>query len=142
MLKDIDFTPAEKLYCDFVAWTERNLHIERITEEFLQTIIPQAEKFFKLCVLPELLGRWFTRSHGCQVPHDVADELQTEEDNGTWCYCQQPKSGDMICCDSKGCSIRWFHLGCLQMAESPRGKWLCPTCHASNKKDKKSKRKH
>ena len=35
--------------------------------------------------------RWFIRSHGCQVPCDVADELEMEEDSGTWCYCEQPK---------------------------------------------------
>ena len=75
----------QRLYCDFVVWTEGNLHVEHIAknEAFLQTIIPQAEKFLELCILPELLGKWLTRSRGCQVPCDVADELEMEEDNGT-----------------------------------------------------------
>ena len=68
------------------------------------------------------------------MPCDVDDELETGEDNGTWCYCKQLKGGDMVYCESSGCSIKCFHLECLQMAESPHGKLLCPTCHASIKK--------
>ena len=126
---------TQRLYCDFVVWTEGNLHIERISkdEAFLKDIIPRAEKFFKLCVLPELLGKWFTRSHSCQVPRHGGNELEVEEDNGTWCYCKEPKGGDMVCCENNGCSIKWFHLECLQITESPSGKWFCPTCHASRK---------
>ena len=133
---------SQRAYCDFVVWTEADVHVERITEDrpFLEVVIPVAEKFFKLCVLPELLGKWFTRTHGCSVPRDIG-EAETEEDNGSWCYCKQPKGGDMVCCESKGCNIKWFHLECLQMTESPRGKWVCPTCHATAKRGQKRKHK-
>ena len=101
---------TQRLYCDFVIWTESGLHIERITEDetFLNNIIPRAERFFKLCVLPELLGKWFTRSHSRQVPCDISDNTETEEDSGMWCYCRESKGGDMICCENKSCSVKWF----------------------------------
>ena len=113
---------THRLYCDFVVWAEANLHIERIIKDelILKEIIPRAEKFFKLCVLPELLGKWFTRSHGCQM--SCYNDPEIEEDSGTWCYCKLPKGGDMVCCENKFCCIKWFHLECLQMVESPCGK--------------------
>ena len=45
----------------------------------------------------------------------------------------------MIACDGKSCHISWYHLDCVGMTQSsvPRGKWLCPTCHAN--KHKKTK---
>ena len=130
---------SQRSYCDFVVWTEADVHVERVIEDkpFLDDVIPRAQKFFNLCVLPELLGKWFTRSHGCPVPRDIGEE-ETEEDDGSWCYCKLPKGGDMVCCEGRGC-IKWFHLECLQMVESPRGKWVCPTCHAIAKRGRKRK---
>ena len=39
-----------------------------------------SKEFFKLCVLPELLGKWFTRNRGSL--RDIG-EVEAEEDNGT-----------------------------------------------------------
>ncbi|XP_023217435.1 uncharacterized protein LOC111619842 [Centruroides sculpturatus] len=43
-------------YCDFVVWTEKSLHIERIYKDFTlwNSIIEKTRKFFKFCILPEL----------------------------------------------------------------------------------------
>lgn len=48
----LELYATQRSYCDFVVWTEDNLHIERISknETFLKEIIPWVEKFFKLCV--------------------------------------------------------------------------------------------
>ena len=45
----------------------------------------------------------------------------------------------MIACDGKSCAVTWYHLECLGITQLsvPRGKWLCPTCHAN--KHKKTK---
>ena len=40
-------------FCDFVVWTPREIHIERIPLD-IQTVVLQAKEFWKLCVLPEL----------------------------------------------------------------------------------------
>ena len=47
-------------FCDFVVWTQKELHIERLTldEALLKSALPTADKFVKTCILPELLGKW------------------------------------------------------------------------------------
>lgn len=36
----------------------------------------------------------------------------------------------MVACDSKNCSIEWFHLNCVGLDEVPDDstKWYCPNC--------------
>ena len=36
------------------------LHIT-LDEDLMKESVPKAERFYKLCILPELLGKWFTR---------------------------------------------------------------------------------
>ena len=102
-------------FCDFVVWTKDELHIERITldEALIESALPIAEKFYKLCILPELLGKWYTRKQSprdssVQPPRDPP--LQIEEDDGTWCHCKERKGGDMVACDNKSCTTTWLHL--------------------------------
>ena len=126
-----------RLFCDFVVWTPNEMHIERIAldKELFQTLLPTAKTFWKLCVLPELLGKWYTRQQ-CPDSQTTSLHTPTEEDSGKWCYCREDKGGEMIACDGKSCAVTWYHLECLQLSV-PRGKWLCPTCHAN--KHKKTK---
>lgn len=125
---------TRRTYCDFIVWREGDIHIERIKPDpnLLQPALQKAEQFFKLSILPEIVGKWFTRSHIPLPPAQVSDI--DEEDRGVWCYCQESKGGDMIGCDNKSCPIKWFHLICLSMKAVPTGKWLCPTCHLQKKK--------
>ncbi|XP_034094372.1 uncharacterized protein LOC117561180 isoform X3 [Gymnodraco acuticeps] len=50
-------------YCDFVVWTKKDLFVERIVRDvdLWDNIIPRVERFFRLCVLPEVLGQQLTR---------------------------------------------------------------------------------
>ena len=123
------------MYCDFVVWSSDELHIERITvdKQLIQTALPVAEGFVKLCVLPELLGKWYTRT---QPRRDLAP-LLTEEDKGNWCSCKECKGGEMVACDNKSCLTVWFHLECVGLTDVPRGKWYCPTCKCAKKKTSK-----
>ena len=84
---------TKRSFCDFVVWTNAEVHIERITldEDFIKSALPTAEKFFKLCILPELLGKWYTRKQLA-----LGQPLPTEEDDRSWCYCREDKGGDMI----------------------------------------------
>lgn len=43
-------------FCDFVVWTQKELHIERMTldETLITSALPAAKKFFNICILPEL----------------------------------------------------------------------------------------
>ena len=126
---------CEVEYCDFVVWTDKDIHIERIVpdSEFWEEALLKATKLFKVAVLPELVGRWFTRP----TPH--ADDQETmqngvmnaesDEEEGPWCYCQKHVEGsELIGCDNDKCKIVWFHMDCLKIVHPPQGEWYCPSC--------------
>jgi len=148
-------------YCDFCVCTfsgdeESTIHIERIYKNnrfWEDECIPRATAFFKTCLLPELLGSWYTRPH---LPHtDPESNGDTQSSTGalqddsqcssssqsgstvlpssshqTFCYCKGPEVGEMIGCDNDQCAIEWFHMKCLKISTSsiPKGKWYCPDC--------------
>lgn len=118
---------TKRNYCDFVVWNPTGLHVERLMpdQQIIQETSPKAEKFFRLCILPELVGKWFTRA---KVLPNTSSTIE-DSDDGKWCYCKESKGGTMIGCDNKHCTIKWFHTSCLQIQEPPTGKWLCPSCH-------------
>ena len=61
-------------YCDFVVWLENQVHVERIVrdESFLDHNIPIATKFWRLCTLPELMGKVYTVPRGTDDPQQPA----------------------------------------------------------------------
>lgn len=128
---------TKRNFCDFVVWSPNQLHIERVEadEQLIETAVPKSKTFWRLCILPELLGKWYTRTQTLKT------FPQSEEDSGTWCYCNENKGGEMIACDNKFCRLKWFHLECVGMSASgvPQGKWLCPSCHVSKSKNKRQK---
>jgi inhibitor of growth protein 3 len=62
------------------------------------------------------------------------DEEEEEEEGGEaddkrlYCICQQVSYGSMVGCDDKDCPFEWFHWGCVNLTEEPKGKWYCPVC--------------
>lgn len=46
-------------YCDFVCYTSKGIHIERILfdQNFFNTMIVKVTDFYRLCIVPELLAR-------------------------------------------------------------------------------------
>lgn len=148
---------CEVEYCDFVVWSEESMFYERISidTEFIDNAIKEAEPFIKLALLPELLGKWFSRqtvatsidstqiNQTLSTSDDNAPTTSTSSDNAqttsasddgaeVWCFCKQDESyGDMIGCDNPGCPIEWFHLSCLKLEQHqvPKSKWYCPLCH-------------
>ena len=141
----LQMVATKRSYCDFVVWSaSRELHIERIplNQAFIEEKLEQAEKLFWLAIIPELLGKWFTRNH-TKLPHivfttDDHDDPNKDDDDGTWCYCQIPKGGSMIEYENLECPIKWFHMSCLRMKNKPKKKWFCPTCHSSSGKHSKA----
>ena len=138
-------------YADFVVCTfpEDNkpvIHVERIMAdiEFWSQCVKKSTEFFTVCILPELLGRWYTRpcisSKGSTHPPGPSSEsipecssLSESQANSAakkYCYCQDSENdGDeMIACDYSHCAIEWFHTRCLKITTIPSGRWYCPTC--------------
>ena len=136
-------------YCDFVVWSEGDgILTERVLkdETFFQNIISDLEHFFVYGILPEIVGKWYTRYPAANsnklvlVPEVAEDDDDNEDYEKLWCYCNQPSYGEMIFCDHTSCPIKWFHCDCLRIRKIPKGSWKCPSCRKLPK-DKKTKPK-
>ena len=132
-------------YCDFCVCTfcgnSHGIYIERISRnsEFWDDCVAKASYFFTFCILPELLGKWYTRPY---VKHDCPEEsssssstaaietdsIHSSSHDRDYCYCGGTGGGLMIGCDNDGCAIEWFHMECLRIMTVPKGKWYCPDC--------------
>ena len=112
---------------------DMHLHIERITKDttLWHECVEKATHFFRICILPELLGKFYTKS-----PRDALNDSALHQPSALCtnerpiCYCQGPEEGKMIGCDNPNCKIEWFHFACLKITEAPKGKrkWYCPVC--------------
>ncbi|XP_066288919.1 uncharacterized protein [Branchiostoma lanceolatum] len=51
-------------YCDFVVWTKKGVYIERIlpNAEFWSNMTLKSKKFFDKAILPEIVGKWFSKT--------------------------------------------------------------------------------
>lgn len=104
------------------------MFVERLyLHDFLIEAIVAAGDFFSVAILPELLGRWYTRK--AVMPEAAIDDSGSS--SYIYCYCKEEKEGEMVCCDSENCPFgKWFHLSCLHLKKAPRSKkWYCPDCH-------------
>ena len=95
-------------YKYFVVWTEGEMAMERITidREFYKSVADRVELFFTYGVLPEIVGKWYTRKYVAnkdgvvQLPSRIEhkDTEYEEETTKSWCYCGEPSYGQMIMC--------------------------------------------
>lgn len=132
-------------YCDFVVWTTKDIHSERIEcdAEFWAEAKQKETQFFRLCVLPELVGHFYSRpSENVNENIDLSNVgIALEQSRDVWCYCQQGESDMMIACDNVDCRVKWFHTKCLMMRKIPKGKWMCPDCAKLHKFGRKKSTK-
>ena len=109
---------TQRSYCDFVLWTEKDVHIERIypDETFWLETVSRVKHFFITSILPELIGKFYSRTSesvsvpqtpspsgpSCSVslsdpgPSSSVPSIETDGDSTkTYCYCQGPEYGEM-----------------------------------------------
>ena len=114
-------------FCDFIVWTTKGLFVERIAPDpdFWTIATREAREFFVNGILPEIMGKWYTRA---LVP--CSKNLpSSDDDDAYWCICQQLiEDSTLIRCDNMNCKIKWYHPSCVQLKEIPQDKWLCPQC--------------
>ena len=117
---------TKRSYCDFFVWTEKDFHHERIRFDarFFENCLEESKKFFKHCILIEVLGKFYTVPRNTCLP--LAKTTATDRDS--YCYCEGPEEGDMIGCDNESCPYQWFHLECLDMKIPKTKKWFYPDC--------------
>ena len=151
---------TQRNYCDFVVWTEEDIHFECIypDESFWIENVTRVKQFFNAASLPELVGKFHSRgSESGSTPNSPVESLSqsavdptstpspltpSTSDTAKFCYCQGPGEGDMVGCDNPSCAYEWFHLRCLKLVSLPTSKhWYCPDCRKlSCFKRKKSKK--
>ena len=73
--------------------------------------VTNAEKLFSVGVLPELVGKWFSRNNQTlRFTHSDAGEEDFH------CYCATKNlnvNSEMTNCNNPSCPYKWFHLACL-----------------------------
>ena len=134
-------------YYDFVVWSEADVMVLRINpcDMFIKSAIERATEFFKYCILPELLGKWYSKApiYRCKAVHpreplvDITSSSQNDNALDKWCFCRSGESGVMIAYDNDDCPMQWFHTRCLKIKSIPKGKWYCPECRKVKKSSKK-----
>ena len=97
-------------YGDFVVWRENELIVHRIypDETFVNAVLEKATEFFQFGVLPELLEKWYSKSH-LYSADDSVETLPVSNDDfdlhpasqEQWCFCRTEEAGKMIACDNK-----------------------------------------
>nr|CAI5843862.1 unnamed protein product [Callosobruchus analis] len=97
-------------------WSPKDLFIELIFPDgdFWIRNFGRAYDFHKKVVLPELLGKYFTKSK----------HLDQQ-----WCLCQSDNDNRlMIQYENDCCNIQWFHLECVGLSDIPNELWYCESC--------------
>ncbi|CAC5424274.1 unnamed protein product [Mytilus coruscus] len=135
----------------FVVWTEKDLHLNKLffNTELWKEICDKSKHLFITAILPELIGKFYSRLPNRQplkpvVNNNLCEKESKSKDNEEklWCFCAQVESGKMIYCDNEECPIQWFHYTCLGISCAPRGKWYCPDCRKLSKfRTKRGKKK-
>ena len=130
-------------YCDFCVCTftgdEEGLFVEHIVKNvmFWDECVLKAEHFFHTGILPELLGRWYTRPRRTKETrdsqHDPSCSTSNQTDSRVHCYCSHPDEGEMIACDNENCVIEWFYMKSLKLKSVPKGDQYNIICQTSNK---------
>ena len=122
-------------YADFVVWTQKDIFVERIFPDalFCSECLQKANVFFKKCILPELIGKFYSRP--------ATADLKQHTD--IWCYCRgaEEEQQTVMKCDNDTCLLQWFHFDCLHMTKKPKGRWYCPECRKLDITKKRNNKK-
>ena len=121
------FTVKDRNFCDFVVCgidKEKKAHIvkERIYPDVKhwETVLPKLEIFWRICILPEILGRWYTRKCFIPVRSPYVDGI---------CFCRGQRDENVILCNNNECPYVEFHPSCLALDSVKILKtWFCPHC--------------
>ncbi|XP_078382523.1 uncharacterized protein LOC144665209 [Oculina patagonica] len=135
------FSAPNLQYDDFVVCAidkAKNIHLfvqrKYPDEQHWKFVVPKLETFWRICILPEIFARWYTRR--CTVPPTLPSK-------DAICFCRTEKDEDSISCCNKDCPYQRFHPSCLSLTSVAMPKtWYCPhCCRLPQFKRKKSSRK-
>lgn len=118
-------------YCDFVVFAfnasnQTVFYHERIYPDcaLWQSVQPKLTKFRRICILPEVLGCWYTRK--CHMPSLM--QVPAACNDNSICYCRKATEEETTTCSNPKCSLIKVHLSCLGISDQVPKMWYCPTC--------------
>ncbi|KAI8519156.1 hypothetical protein Bbelb_024130 [Branchiostoma belcheri] len=119
-------------YCDFVVCSVGDKKQAKITMERIypdldhwNRVVPKLTHFWRYCILPEILGRWYTQKR------DILVEPATTTSTNSVCFCRTTSDSPEVKCSNSTCPISTFHKSCLKISSEVPAKWLCPLCQVS-----------
>ena len=95
------------------------------------------EKFIVYQILPELLRKWYSRTH--VIPPKIRENVV---DNQNTCTCWNQNIVSDSTCSDKSCVIKTYHLSCNGLEVQPKGRWFCPYCTGKKKLERRNEKKH
>ena len=115
-------------YCDFVVCAVCNEKDTAIVQERIykdhkhwDDCLPKLITFWKTCILPEVLGRWYTR-------RITSPEGPSTSNLNSICFCRMDKQDTTATCANPACLYVTFHHSCLAISTSIPPTWYCPLC--------------
>ena len=101
----------------------------------MNTMSLKLKEFFLRGILPELIGRWFSRptptpqrTMGSENPvaHGAGERSSSDRSPAAFYHCSGVEHGQMVGCDDDDCPYQWFHLDYLKLKAFPKSKtWYC-----------------
>ena len=126
-----------RTYCDFVVFTGTgNLFVQRLVPdtEFWSQNISIVDRFYVGGILPELIGKWYSRTTACTS--DLSPDTLI-------CYCRQPPTAtDILDCIEALCKVKRYHRECLGLKKVPKRAWHCLDCRKQDKATARSARQY
>ena len=132
----------------------KEIFIERILPDnkFWISNLPKLDNFFEVCILPEIIGKYYTNlslASEQKVPQDFHSN-QSENQNTNlpnskelWYTCRGDETKDMVGCDNENCKWKWLHFDFVGLKRAPKSEvWYCPVieiCQNSEKAKKENK---
>lgn len=117
---------TKRPFCDFVVCAVGLDQVMLVHQRILpdkphwDSVVPKLENFWRVCILPEILGRWSTRR--CDALPVVKTSSKCKV-----CYCRSVKDEGTVKCCNANCPVKEFHLSCLGIESVPKT-WYCPNC--------------
>ena len=125
---------CNRKYCDFFMWTEKDYFCQRVIQDkdIWKTYDEKVELVFRNGVLPEIIGKCFTR---------VPKVTIYDNNDGSTATVRGESLGEIYPCSRAECQLKYFHLKCLNLTRALKKSWVCPDCRNVNITSRNLKRK-
>lgn len=118
-------------FCLFIVWTTVDAHVSIVQhdKEFCDVLVQKCQAAFKLVILPELIGEYFTKTRHLSSVSDAERRI---------CSCRESKENSRVvhCASGRENCLVWeFHEECIKKTQSRiTNRWRCDSCKVKSTK--------